>query len=120
MGTLNVIVLYDRWEDAEEDSGGTDKSPLTRTLDKKEVEDEVAEALGKLGHEATLHCLDGSIKSLHALARMECDLVFNLAESFAGNDTADACIAGYLELIGKRFTGAGSHGLAGAVRGRAS
>ena len=37
-----------------------EKSPLTRTLDKKEVEDEVAEALGKLGHEATLHCLDGS------------------------------------------------------------
>ena len=111
MGTLHVIVLYDRWEDAEEDSGGSEKSPLTRTLDKKEVEDEVAEALGKLGHEATLQCLDGSIKSLHALARMECDLVFNLAESFAGNDTADACIAAYLELIDKRFTGAGSHGL---------
>jgi D-alanine-D-alanine ligase len=111
VGTLNVIVLYDRWEDEEEDAGGSEKAPLTRTLDKKEVEDEVAEALGKLGHDATLHCLDGSIKSLHALARMECDLVFNLAESFAGNDTADACIAGYLELIGKRFTGAGSHGL---------
>jgi D-alanine-D-alanine ligase len=42
---------------------------------------------------------------------MECDLVFNLAESFAGNDTADYCIAAYLELIQKRFTGAGSHGL---------
>ena len=40
-----------------------------------------------------------------------CDLVFNLSESFAGNDTADACIAAYLELLGKRFTGAGSHGL---------
>ncbi len=39
------------------------------------------------------------MKSLHALARMECDLVFNLAESFAGNDTADYCIAAYLELI---------------------
>ena len=111
MGTLNVIVLYDRWEDEEEDAGGSEKAPLTRTLDKKEVEDEVAEALGKLGHEATLHCLDGSVKSLHALTRMECDLVFNLAESFAGNDTADAAIAAYLELIGKRFTGAGSHGL---------
>ena len=42
---------------------------------------------------------------------MECDLVFNLAESFAGNDTADYCIAAYLELIDKRITGAGSHGL---------
>ncbi len=76
----------------------SDKAPLTRTLDKKEVEDEVAETLVKLGHDATLHVLDGSIKSLHALARMECDLVFNLAESFAGNDTADYCIAAYLEL----------------------
>ena len=111
MGTLNVVVLYDRWEEEDDDSAPADKTPLTRTLDKKEVEDEVADALGKLGHEATLHCLDGSPKSLHALARMECDLVFNLAESFAGNDTADACIAGYLELLGKRFTGAGSHGL---------
>ncbi|MEO6237023.1 MAG: D-alanine--D-alanine ligase, partial [Vicinamibacterales bacterium] len=112
MGTLNVVVLYDRWEEEDDDAAASaDKAPMSRTLDKKEVEDEVAEALGKLGHTATLHCLDGSIKSLHALARMECDLVFNLAESFAGNDTADACIAAYLELIDKRFTGAGSHGL---------
>jgi D-alanine-D-alanine ligase len=111
VGTLNIVVLYDRWEEPEDDSAPVEKAPLTRTLDKKEVEDEVAEALAKLGHKATPHCLDGSIKSLHALARMDCDLVFNLAESFAGNDTADASIAGYLELIGQRFTGAGSHGL---------
>jgi D-alanine-D-alanine ligase len=112
VGTLNVVVLYDRWEEPEEESApGGDKAPLTRTLDKKEVEDEVAEVLGKLGHQATLHCLDGSVKSLHALARMDADLVFNLAESFAGNDTADYCIAAYLELLEKRFTGSGSRGL---------
>ena len=109
MGTLNILVIYDRWEEPEEQGAvaAPDKAPLTRTLDKKEVEDEVAEALGKLGHQATLHVLDGSLKSLHALARSDCDLVFNLAESFAGNDTADYCIAAYLELIGKRFTGSG-------------
>jgi D-alanine-D-alanine ligase len=112
VGKLNILVLYDRWEEPEESgSASSDKAPLTRTLDKKEVEDEVAETLAKLGHNATLHVLDGSIKSLHALARIDCDLVFNLAESFAGNDTADYCIASYLELLGKRFTGAGSHGL---------
>ena len=56
MGKLNVVVLYDRWEEPEEaDAPPRDKAPLTRTLDKKEVEDEVAETLGKLGHEATLH-----------------------------------------------------------------
>ena len=111
VASLNIVVLYDRWEEPEEDTTHADKSPLTRTLDKKEVEDEVADALTKLGHHPTLHCLDGSIKSLHAVARMECDLVFNLAESFAGNDTADYCIAAYLELVNKRFTGSGSHGL---------
>jgi D-alanine-D-alanine ligase len=111
VGKLNVVVLYDRWEEPEEPGASSDRAPLTRTLDKKEVEDEVAEALVKLGHDPSLHVLDGSIKGLHALARMECDLIFNLAESFAGNDTADYCIAAYLELLGKRITGAGSHGL---------
>jgi len=112
VGKLNIVVIYDRWEDPEgEGSAAADTAPLMRTLDKKEVEDEVAETLGKLGHDASLHVLDGSFKSLHALARIECDLVFNLAESFAGNDTADYCIAAYLELISKRFTGSGGHGL---------
>jgi D-alanine-D-alanine ligase len=111
VGKLNVVVLFDRWDPEESSSASSDKAPLTRTLDKKEVEEEVAEALTKLGHEAELHVLDGSIKGLHALARKECDLFFNLSESFAGNDLADYCIAAYLELLEKRFTGAGSHGL---------
>lgn len=111
MSKLSVVVLYDRWEEPDEESATTERTPLTRTLDKKEVEEEVAETLTRLGHDASLHLLDGSIKSLHALARVECDLVFNLAESFAGNDTADYCIAAYLELLNKRFTGSGSHGL---------
>lgn len=111
MGKLNVVVLYDRWEEPETESAATEKAPITRTLDKKEVEDEVAETLVKLGHDATLHVLDGSVKSLHALARVECDLMFNLAESFGGNDTADYCIAAYLELLDKQITGSGSNGL---------
>ena len=110
-GKLKIVVLYDRWEPEEEESAGNGKAPLMRTLDKKEVEEEVLDALTKLGHEPTLHQLDGSLKSLHALARLDCDLIFNLSESFAGNDTADFNIAAYLELVGKRFTGAGSHGL---------
>src|SRR5918999_1815764 len=110
-GKLKVIVLYDRWEPEEEESGSNGKAPLVRTLDKKEVEDEVIDALTKLGHEPALHQLDGSLKSLHAIAKMDCDLIFNLSESFGGNDTADYNIAAYLELVGRRFTGAGSHGL---------
>ena len=111
MGKLNIVVIYDRWEPPGDEAATSETAPLTRTLDKKEVEDEVAETLGKLGHDAKLHVLDGSVKSLHAMARMDCDLLFNLAESFGGNDTADYCIAAYLELLDKRFTGSGSHGL---------
>jgi D-alanine-D-alanine ligase len=113
MSTLKIAVLYDRvWEDEPaEGSAPAEKSPVTRTLDKKEVEDEVVEALNKLGHEATLHELDGTPKSLLSLARLECDLVFNLTESFADDDTADFKIAGFLELVGKRYTGSGTHGL---------
>jgi D-alanine-D-alanine ligase len=58
-----------------------------------------------------MHELDGSPKSLLALARLECDLVFNLSESFADDDTADFKIAGFLELIGKKYSGSGTHGL---------
>ena len=113
MSKLKIIVLYDRVlvDEAEEQAASTEKSPVTRTLDKKEVEEEVADALTKLGHEPMMHELDGTPKSLLALARMECDLVFNLTESFAGDDTADFKIAGFLELIGKNYTGSGTHGL---------
>jgi D-alanine-D-alanine ligase len=110
-GKLKICVLYDRWEPKDDEASGGESAVLNRTLDKKEVEEEVAEALTKLGHEPVLHQLDGSVKTLHALTRLECDLVFNLSESFAGDDTADAKIAGYLELIGKRYTGSGTHGL---------
>jgi D-alanine-D-alanine ligase len=112
MSRLRIVVLYDRvLVDEEEPSGAGEKAPVVRTLDKKEVEEEVAEALGKLGHEAVLHELDGSVKSLLAVARLECDLIFNLTESFADDDTADFKIAAFLDLIGKRYTGSGTHGL---------
>src|SRR5687767_7666077 len=112
MSKLKIVVLYDRvLVDEEESPAGPDRGLVTRTLDKKEVEEEVSDALAKLGHEPVLYELDGTPKSLLALARLECDLVFNLTESFADDDTADFKIAGFLELVGKRYTGSGTHGL---------
>jgi D-alanine-D-alanine ligase len=112
VGKLKIVVFVDRWDAPDDEAAAGNGHPtLVRTLDKKEVEDEVAEALTRLGHEPVLHVLDGTVKSLHAMARLDADLVFNLTESFGGNDLADFCIAGYLELLGKRFTGAGAHGL---------
>src|SRR5688572_18162709 len=111
MGKLKILVLYDRVlvEDADEPT--SDKSPMVRTLDKKEVEEEVSDALTKLGHEPLLYELDGTHKSLAGLARGDCDLVFNLVESFGDDDTAGFKVAAFLDLIGKRYTGAGAHGL---------
>jgi D-alanine-D-alanine ligase len=113
MSKLKIVVLYDRVlvDETEDQAPATEKSPVTRTLDKKEVEDEVVEALAKLGHEASLYELDGTQKSLLGLGKVDCDLIFNLVESFAGDDTADFKIASYLELLGRRYTGAGTHGL---------
>jgi D-alanine-D-alanine ligase len=112
MGKLKIIVLYDRVVVSDDEPPvAPDRAPVVRSLDKKEVEEEVGEALTKLGHEPVLHELDGTPRSLLALARMDCDLVFNLTESFGNDDTADFKIAGFLELIGKRYTGSGTHGL---------
>ena len=70
MSKLKIIVLYDRvLVDEGEDQGQNDKSPVVRTLDKKEVETEVAEALVKLGHEPVMYELDGTQKSLLGLSR---------------------------------------------------
>ena len=111
MGKLKVVIIYDRVLMDEAEEAASDKSPVVRTLDKKEVEEEVAEALTKLGHEPVMYEVDGTMKSLLGLARVDCDVVFNLCESFNGDDTADFKIAAYLELIGKKYTGSGTHGL---------
>jgi D-alanine-D-alanine ligase len=112
MGKLKILVLFDRvLVDETSENGAADKAPVVRSLDKKEVEVEVAEALVKLGHDPVLYELDGTQKSLLGLTKADCDLVFNLAESFADDDTADFKIAAFLELLGKRYTGAGTHGL---------
>jgi D-alanine-D-alanine ligase len=112
MGKLKIVVLFDRvLVDEDEEAAAGDKAPVVRTLDKKEVEEEVAEALTKLGHESVMYEIDGTPKSLLGLARVDCDLVFNLSESFGDDDTADFKIAAYLELIGKKYTGSGTHGL---------
>ena len=63
MGRLKIVVLYDRvLMDESDEAAAGDKSPVVRTLDKKEVEEEVADALTKLGHEPVMYEIDGTIK----------------------------------------------------------
>jgi D-alanine-D-alanine ligase len=110
-----VIVLYDSWEEQEEGPEPEPEKPARKAKRKKKKEkhdrEEVFEALEKLGYEPSYHVLDGRPQSLTALARLEADLVFNLTESYAGDDTKDMNIAAYLDLIDRAYTGGGPHAL---------
>ncbi|MCA1582314.1 MAG: ATP-grasp domain-containing protein [Acidobacteria bacterium] len=113
-----VAVLYDLWEDtppeAEPEEPRPPKGkPGTRRRRKREKPDreEVFDALEKLGHEPSYLVLDGRPQSLAAVARADADLIFNLTESYAGDDTKDMNIAAYLDLIDCSYTGAGPHAL---------
>ncbi len=110
---MRVAVLYDTWEEEPEPAPAEKPARQKAKKKKKEKHDreEVFEALGKLGYEPFYHALDGKNQSLTALARVEADLIFNLTESYAGDDTKDMNIAAYLDLLGHSYTGAGPHSL---------
>jgi D-alanine-D-alanine ligase len=108
MARLRIGVLYDYWWDEDEDQA--DDSRPKRKPPEEDIQ-KVHEALKEAGHNPVYLRLDGTPQSLTDLAQAETDLIFNLVESFGGDDTHDSKVAGYLELLGKKFTGTGSHGL---------
>ncbi len=112
---LKVAVLYDLWEEEELPPEPPPEKPVRGKRRKKKREkadrEEIFEALGKLGHEPFYQVLDGAEKTLVALAKFDADLVFNLTESYAGDDTKDMNIAAYLELLDLHYTGAGPHAM---------
>src|SRR5258706_13426366 len=109
MAKLRIGVLYDFWWDEDEERGGDEPRPKRKAPD--EDVQHVYEALKQVGHNPVFLRLDGTRQSLQELADSDTDLIFNLVESFAGDDRCDTNLAAYLELLGRRFTGAGSHGL---------
>jgi D-alanine-D-alanine ligase len=121
---MKIAVLYDVWEEG----GGPpeekppEEEPVPRARKRRQKphkrikrpkldREEIFDALVKLGHEPSYHVLDGKDASLVSLARNGSELIFNLTESYAGDDTRDMNIAAYLELLDRPFTGAGSHAL---------
>ena len=110
MAKLRIAVAYDVWDDGSEEE--VEEAPKSRRRKpEKEDRQEIHEALKNLGHSPYYLELDGSVDALKRLADAECDLVFNLTESWAGDDTKDIHLAAYLDLLGKRYTGAGPGGL---------
>jgi D-alanine-D-alanine ligase len=110
--SLRVGVLYDEWieDKPEPDAAGQDLPKRKRRKDKPDRE-EIFDALAKKGHQPAYFCLDGRPRTLKALASAEVDLMFNLTESYGGDDTKDINIAAYLDLLGIPYTGSGPSGL---------
>lgn len=105
---LKVAVLYDVW--GEEEAPESEKAAESgRKRKEKEDREEIFDALTKLGHEPSYYILDGRPQSLHGLAKCGADLIFNLTESYAGDDTKEMNVAAYMDLIGLPYTGGGPH-----------
>jgi D-alanine-D-alanine ligase len=112
MPKLRVGVLYDIWWSEEEThTEKENKAHKKRKLKEKEVHQEVYHALKANSHNPVYLIIEGDDESLTRLAETKTDLIFNLTESYAGDDTKDKDIAAYLELLNRRFTGTGPEGL---------
>jgi D-alanine-D-alanine ligase len=88
------------------------KRPSPRKIKRvpKVAREQVFDALQKLGHQPFFYSLEGE-ESLLGLARCPADLVFNLTESYADDDTKDVNVAAFLDLLEMRYTGSGPRGL---------
>ena len=104
---LKVAVLYDVW--GEEETSEPQATQAGRKRKVKEDREEIFDALGKLGHEPSYYILDGRPQSLYGLGKCGADLVFNLTESYAGDDTKEMNVAAYMDLLELPYTGAGPH-----------
>jgi D-alanine-D-alanine ligase len=111
---LKVTVLYDLWEEEpvevpEEDPAQGKRKGQNKRKRKPQKHDreEIFEALEKLGHEPSYYVLDGRPQSLFGLAKCGADLIFNLTESYAGDDTKEMQVAAFLDLLEIPYTGAG-------------
>lgn len=109
---MKIAVLFGQFEDYEEQPGADLEAarPKRKRKKKKTDVEAITDSLRELGHDATTFSIDGRPQTLARLARADAELCFNLIESYNGDDTMEMHFAAYLDLIGKRYTGAGPQG----------
>jgi D-alanine-D-alanine ligase len=97
---LKVSVLF--WEDRDQEATEHD-----------EVVEQVAGALTEGGHKVSLIGISGDLRELlDKLDEQRPQLVFNLCERFADNDSFDMHVIAVLDMLGQPFTGTGPLGTA--------
>lgn len=107
MRQLKISILYDAIEDddrAAELAAKGKAPPLMYEV--------LGKVLADLGHEVATLAARSAPQLAADLARDQSDLIFNVCEGFAGVGQKEQHVAALLELFDKRFTGAGSIGLA--------
>lgn len=102
---MKIAILYDKAEGREEYPG--DQYRRGRKRKRLTDREAIAEALRELGHEPFEIAVDGKVSTLQKIARSDAELYFNLCESYGGDDTKEMHFAAFLDLVGKRYTGAG-------------
>jgi D-alanine-D-alanine ligase len=109
---MKVAILYNTFEGYEEYPGANIEAASGRKKKKKKKTDieAIADALRDLGHEPATLPIDGRTQTLTKVVRNTSDLFFNLVESYAGDDTMEMHFAAFLDLVGKKYTGAGPQG----------
>jgi D-alanine-D-alanine ligase len=105
--TLKITILYDAVEESDKkkaEAAGEKVSSL--------VCEQVEQVLTKHGHEVKRLPAEHKIRDLASqIMKDDSDLIFNLCESLGGISQYEQHVAALLEVLDKRFTGAGSIGL---------
>jgi D-alanine-D-alanine ligase len=104
---LQITILYDVTEEQDKAEAEAEGEKVTLVCE------QVQKVLRDLGHNVKRLAARPNLGDLTTrIANDNADLIFNLCESLGGVSQHEQHVAGLLEIMGKRFTGARSIGLA--------
>ena len=104
---MKITILYDVKEETDKAEAEAEGEKVTL------VAEQVQDVLVQLGHDVKRLAARPNLRDLTGrIANDEADLIFNLCESLGGVSQHEQHVAALMEVMGRRFTGAGSIGLA--------
>jgi len=104
--SLQITIVYDVTEEEDKAEAQADGEKITL------VAEQVEKVLNELGHKVNKLVAKPNIRDLAGrIANDNSELIFNLCESLGGVSQHEQHVAGLLEVMGKRFTGASAMGL---------